>query len=224
MAHVNLTVEPPVWETMTREERKDWLRELDDTVTSVGQITAWAVEGIDPADDEIEPALYGWTGWEAEPNMTGDGSGDPDKHFLTINDPEGEEYALIVHRVCNGKFPLDGEVAYEKTLRAKNIVAALNDQIQKATRYHLEMGVETANDGRLLAVPLGPFSNRDQAVSVALTARGQCASEVREGALRTALGVGAPDVPYRELNLPIVGATLLTYVEGRDEPVETDLY
>lgn len=69
---------------------------------------------------------FGWTDFESEPGLLGDGSGDPGKYILTITDPEGEEFATIVHRTWDGKFPLHGEVAQEKRARAERIVSALN--------------------------------------------------------------------------------------------------
>lgn len=123
MTHVNLTVQVPDWEGKTPEERKAWSLALDEAVTRLGQITAWAVEGV-PGDEESPQ--YDWVGWEAEPETTGDGSGDPEKHFITIWDPEGEEYALIAHRTVGGKYPLDGDVASRKIDDANAIVAALN--------------------------------------------------------------------------------------------------
>lgn len=69
---------------------------------------------------------FRWTGWERETEMTGDGSGDPDKYLITILDPEGEEYAHIVHRTAGGMFPLDGVIAKKKEERAVQITAALN--------------------------------------------------------------------------------------------------
>lgn len=75
---------------------------------------------------EGKRALYDWVGWEAEPETTGDGSGDPEKYFITIRDPLGEEFALIAHRVCGGSYPLDSDLAKEKVSRARLIVAALN--------------------------------------------------------------------------------------------------
>jgi hypothetical protein len=69
---------------------------------------------------------FTWTDWERETELTGDGSGDPGKYFLIIRDPDGEEYACILHRTEGGRFPLDGEIAKEKEKRATMIVAALN--------------------------------------------------------------------------------------------------
>lgn len=89
-----------------------------------GPFDSTATEVILEADQEV--GRFDWVGWEAEPETTGDGSGDPEKHFLTIRDPHGEEYALIVHRTVGGRYPLDGALASEKVARADAIVAALN--------------------------------------------------------------------------------------------------
>lgn len=69
---------------------------------------------------------FKWFDFESEPEMTGDGSGDPEKHYLTIAYPDGEELAVIVHRTCGGKFPIDGELADSKRRAAQHIVAALD--------------------------------------------------------------------------------------------------
>lgn len=74
-----------------------------------------------------------WYDFEPEPDGTGDGSGDPDKHILTIAVVEkdgsmGDEIAVIVHRTCDGKYPIDGVLANEKRRHAEVIVAALNQQ------------------------------------------------------------------------------------------------
>lgn len=73
----------------------------------------------------------GWFDFEPEPEVTGDGSGDPDKHILTIVNYPGEdndEIAVIVHRTCDGKYPIDGVLADRKRRIAEVIVAALNAQ------------------------------------------------------------------------------------------------
>lgn len=77
---------------------------------------AWR-EGPDaPAEDSD----YSWHGWEADEER-------PGVFLLTIEDPDGEEYATIVHRVCDGLlYPLNGEVALAKMQRADHIVATLN--------------------------------------------------------------------------------------------------
>lgn len=71
----------------------------------------------------------GWLDFEPEPDGTGDGSGDPDKHILTIVlDPGGnnEEIAVIVHRTCDGTYPINGALANRKRRIAQVIVEALN--------------------------------------------------------------------------------------------------
>ena len=77
-------------------------------------------------DGDGEARRYSWTGWERDTDMSGDGSGDPDRYFLTIRDPEGEEYAHIVHRTNGGTYPIDGPMAREKEGHARRIVDALN--------------------------------------------------------------------------------------------------
>lgn len=74
--------------------------------------------------ESIEDCDYAWTDFEPETEMTGDGSGDPDKYILTIWH-YGEEYATIVHRTCNGLYPLDGDIANEKRARAGMIVNSI---------------------------------------------------------------------------------------------------
>lgn len=73
---------------------------------------------------------YGWLDFEPEPDGTGDGSGDPDKHILTIvEDPGGsnDEVAIIVHRV-SADYPIDGALAEQKRLVAQHIVDLLNEK------------------------------------------------------------------------------------------------
>lgn len=72
-----------------------------------------------------EDGRCAWSGWTPEPEVTGDGSGDPDKHFITVW-VDGSEVCVIVHRTCGGKFPLDGVVARWKQHNAEVIVGALN--------------------------------------------------------------------------------------------------
>lgn len=97
----------------------------------LGHVSHWTIDSGNERAEE-PPEQYDWVGWEAEPEMTGDGSGDPEKHFLTIRDPGGEEYAVIVHRTVGGKCPLDGPLAEQKCVNAQNIVDALNAQERKA--------------------------------------------------------------------------------------------
>lgn len=74
----------------------------------------------------------GWLDFEPEPDMTGDGEGDPEKFILTIASGLGancwraEEIAVIVHRTVGGKYPLDGPEAERKRHNAQVIVDALN--------------------------------------------------------------------------------------------------
>lgn len=75
------------------------------------------------------PFTFGWFDFEPEPEGTGDGSGDPDKHILTIvADPGGDndEVAVIVHRTCDGRFPIDGPLAESKRQTAEALVEVLN--------------------------------------------------------------------------------------------------
>lgn len=69
--------------------------------------------------------VFSWTDFQPETETTGDGSGDPDKYILTITE-DGEEYAVIVHRTCGGRYPLDGELAESKRSRAQRTVELLN--------------------------------------------------------------------------------------------------
>lgn len=68
-----------------------------------------------------------WNDFEREPEITGDGSGDPDTWYLTIRDEDGEEIAVICHRTVDGKYPIDGDVANRKRHNAQVIVDALNE-------------------------------------------------------------------------------------------------
>lgn len=74
-------------------------------------------------------------GFAPEPELTGDGEGDPEKHIIIIalrdrNDPsDWEEWMVIVHRICGGKFPIDGELAQEKEVRAQVICDVLNGKM-----------------------------------------------------------------------------------------------
>lgn len=69
---------------------------------------------------------YQWFDFEPEEDGAEGVVTDPDKHILTIADPDGEELAVIVHRTCNGKYPVDGDLANAKRRRAAVIVAALD--------------------------------------------------------------------------------------------------
>lgn len=105
-------------------------RSLDDWLTQGGfRPEPWQRNadqlGV-PADGE-----YGWMDFESEPDGTGDGSGDPDKHILTIglwdHGAFSQETCVIVHRTCDGKYPLDGPLAESKRATARHIVKVLNE-------------------------------------------------------------------------------------------------
>lgn len=68
--------------------------------------------------------MFSWTDWEAETDLD-----NPDDregvYFLTIW-AGGDEWAVLIHRVCDGAYPLDGHDACEKQARAQFIVDALN--------------------------------------------------------------------------------------------------
>lgn len=67
---------------------------------------------------------YGWIDFESEPEMSGDGSGDPEMHYITITH-WGEEMALIAHHDHSGEYSIDSEVANKKREDAERIVKAL---------------------------------------------------------------------------------------------------
>ena len=71
-----------------------------------------------------------WSDFEAETELSGDGSGNPDTHYLTILEWDGsgyEEFAVICHRTVGGKYPLEGRVAEEKRINAEALVNTLNE-------------------------------------------------------------------------------------------------
>lgn len=225
MTHVNLTVRAPQWDGETDETRKAWYRALDQSVTNLGQITAWAVEGV-PGDEDLPQ--YDWVGWEAEPETTGDGSGDPEKHFLTIRDPSGEELALIVHRTVGGKFPLDGEVADEKITNADMIVSALNKRSEAPKRwtsgYSVEMGVDI-DRARVHTLTVSPFETKEAAEQFARIAKGVEALDVKAWAEKAGVPVDYGDLGDAEMKgRTIAGAALVDYTGSDDDPKETDLY
>ncbi|WP_159599953.1 hypothetical protein [Agromyces humi] len=67
-----------------------------------------------------EPDLYDWIDFEED-----EADGIAGKYVLTIRRDE-EEFAVIVHRTVDGKFPLDGVVADMKRMHAELIVDELN--------------------------------------------------------------------------------------------------
>lgn len=80
--------------------------------------------------------MFAWYDFESEPDLTGDGSGDPDTYYLTIatvypDGSMGDEWAVICHRICNGRFPIDGDLANKKRENAQFIVDALNDALHR---------------------------------------------------------------------------------------------
>lgn len=66
---------------------------------------------------------YTATYWEHEGDQP---DGREGVYYITILDPEGEEYAVIMHRTCNGEYPLGGQVANEKLNRSLELCRALN--------------------------------------------------------------------------------------------------
>jgi hypothetical protein len=66
---------------------------------------------------------YDWTFWEKETDLDNDDDRE-NVYYLTITE-NGEEYAVIIHRASE-QFPIDGDVANAKILRAQQIVEALN--------------------------------------------------------------------------------------------------
>ena len=71
---------------------------------------------------------YVWSDFEPD-----EGDEIPGKFILTIgtNGDYGiEEVAVIVHRTCNGRYPIDGELANKKREDARFIVDALNEKFQ----------------------------------------------------------------------------------------------
>lgn len=75
---------------------------------------------------------FGWTGWESERDL-GNPDDRSDVHFLTIvenvpgdNGDSADEVAVIIHRTCSGKYPLDGTLARDKEAMAQLIADALN--------------------------------------------------------------------------------------------------
>ena len=87
----------------------------------------------DPEGEALHRPAYGRTGWENLDN-------DLDTFHITVftinyddDDPavnpqgwQGEEVLTVCHRVFGGRYPLGGETAEQKLLRAEWIVEALN--------------------------------------------------------------------------------------------------
>lgn len=95
----------------------------------VRHVTEWTPVAPEQTEEEavdegtVHDVRFAWTDFEAEPDMTGDGSGDPDVFYLTIYE-HGEEMATICHR-ASAACPVDGVVAQEKRAAADRIVEAL---------------------------------------------------------------------------------------------------
>ena len=70
-----------------------------------------------------EPARYTSTYWQHEADLP---QGREGVYFLQILDPEGEEYAVIIHQTWDGMYPIGGKMANEKLERANHICEALN--------------------------------------------------------------------------------------------------
>lgn len=95
-----------------------------------GTRTSCPVVVLETKSDFLARRAFGWFDFEPEPEVTGDGAGDPDKYILTIvawPGEDNEEIAVVVHRTCNGKYPLDGPLANEKRQQAQRIVDLLNE-------------------------------------------------------------------------------------------------
>lgn len=81
--------------------------------------------------------MFAWYDFEPEPDMTWDGSGNPETHYLTIAEVDpvdgsmGREWAVICHRTYGGEYPIDGVLANEKRERAQFIVDAMNDALHR---------------------------------------------------------------------------------------------
>lgn len=67
---------------------------------------------------------YQWFDFEEDKYVSTDEI--PGKWVLTIAYPDGEELAVIIHRDCDGKYPIDGPKADAKRAQAQMIVDALN--------------------------------------------------------------------------------------------------
>jgi hypothetical protein len=56
-------------------------------------------------------------------------------YFFTIGEFEddgsmGREWAVVIHRVCDGRFPLDGAEAEKKVEQAQFMVDSMNQALQ----------------------------------------------------------------------------------------------
>lgn len=65
--------------------------------------------------------IFGRTDWEVDESS----DAIEGKYMITI-DRDGEEIAVIVHRTCGGRYPLNSNMAMSKVRDADMIVGALN--------------------------------------------------------------------------------------------------
>jgi len=107
---------------------------------------------------------FDWTGWESEEEAT-DGPARPDTHFITIRE-DGEEIAIIVHRTCDGEFPLDGEEAKSKEVMADRIVAALLAASEAESAADKHRVVLEFEDGDTLREALEYLGERDAPMAI----------------------------------------------------------
>jgi hypothetical protein len=87
------------------------------------ELAAILVSDTDP-DNEPEDK-FTWSDWQSEEEELGS-DGRVGVYWIEISDPNGEEYACIIHRTVDGQFPLDGDIAKRKEADAQRIVDALN--------------------------------------------------------------------------------------------------
>lgn len=76
------------------------------------------------SNETIEDVRFAWIDFEPEPETTGDGSGDPSVHYLTIYE-NGEEMATITHRFGLLGERMDASEVERKQKNAERIVEAL---------------------------------------------------------------------------------------------------
>lgn len=74
--------------------------------------------------ETLDDVRFGWVDFESEPEMTGDGSGDPNMHYITIYE-YGEELATIAHRFGVLSDRVDTQEVERKRTNAQRIVDAL---------------------------------------------------------------------------------------------------
>lgn len=128
------------------------------------------------SDPDVTPPFV-WFDFESEPGMTGDGSGDPETHYLTIANTDGDELAVICHRVCRGEYPIDGPLAEHKRAIAQHIVDALTHYGRPLPQYpptdDTERSTDMASttliiDGVEMAIPMSCESDEDDTLRTTL--------------------------------------------------------